>query len=154
MNVVDLKAEKSVRRAIRKAFTLLEVILALAILAGSVAITGELLRGGILDSQSTRDLTRGEMVAESVMSQVVTGALAPSGVSDAAYEDDTRWLYTIAVESGQQQGLLVVSVTVRRDAEAGIKVTPFRIVRWMVDPEYDASVTAAQTALLTVESSQ
>jgi general secretion pathway protein I len=136
------------RRIIRNAFTLLEVILALAILAGSVAVMGELMRNGMLDAQKARDLTRGELVCESVMSQVVTGALSPSGVTDVPFDDDTRWLYSIVVESppSQLQGLLSVTVSVRRDAQAGQIATPFKMTRWMVDPEYAASMTAAQAA--------
>jgi len=129
----------------RTAFTLLEVILALAILAGSVVLTGELMRNGMLNAQAARDLTRGELVCESVMSQVVTGALSPSAVSDVQFDDDPRWLYSIVVDSGQLQGLLIVTVTVHRDAAAGQLVTPCKMVRWMIDPEYAATMSAVTT---------
>jgi prepilin-type N-terminal cleavage/methylation domain-containing protein len=129
----------------RTAFTLLEVILALAILAGSVVLTGELMRNGMLNAQAARDLTRGELVCESVMSQVVTGALSPSSVSDVPFDDDNRWLYSIAVDSGQLQGLMIVTVTVHRDAAAGQLVTPCKMVRWMIDPEYAATMSAVTT---------
>jgi general secretion pathway protein I len=130
----------------RRAFTLLEVILALAILAGSVAITGELMRNGMMNAQAARDLTRGELVCESVMSQVVTGALAPSSVSDVPFDDDNRWLYSINVDSGQLQGLLVLTVSVHRDAAPGQLITPCKMVRWMIDPEYAASMSAVTSA--------
>jgi len=130
----------------RNAFTLLEVILALAILAGSVAITGELMRNGMQNAQAARDLTRGELVCESVMSEVVSGFLSPTAVTDVPFEDDNRWLYSIAVDSGAQQGLLVVTVTVRRDAVAGQITTPSKMVRWMIDPDYAASMSSVQSA--------
>lgn len=133
---------KTAGSKIRSAFTLLEVILALAILAGSVAVTGELMRNGMMNAQAARDLTRGELVCESVMSQVVTGALAPSSASDVPFDDDNRWLYSINVESGQLQGLLIVTVSVHRDAAAGQLVTPCKMVRWMIDPEYAATMSS------------
>src|SRR6185295_9782686 len=105
-------------RAPKSAFTLLEVILALAILAGAVAALGELIRTGMLNAQAARDLTRAELVAETVVSEVMAGALATSA-SNTQWEEDPRWLYSISTESASQTGLLALTVTVVRDASPG-----------------------------------
>jgi hypothetical protein len=59
-----------------------------------------------------------------------------------AFDDDPRWLYSIAMDSGQLQGLMVVTVTVHREAAPGQIVTPCKMVRWMIDPDYAAQMTA------------
>src|SRR5262249_48605282 len=58
------------------AFTLLEVILALAILAGAVAAIGELVRVGLHNADVARQLTRAEMLCESISDQIAGGAIA------------------------------------------------------------------------------
>ncbi len=104
-----------VRTPNQSGFTLLEVILALAIMAGAVAVIGELTRTGLMNSQRARDLTRDELICESVMTQIVTGAIAASSATNVPFDDDPRWLYSIDVQSSSQQGLLTVTVTVVRD---------------------------------------
>ncbi len=135
----------------RSAFTLLEVILALAIMAGAVAILGELTRTGLINSQRARELTRGELVCESVMTQIATGALSASSTSDVAFDDDPRWLYSIDVQSASQPGLIAVTVTAVRDAPPEQQPVKFQLVRWMIDPgieqaaESSASATSSAT---------
>jgi type II secretion system protein I len=120
-------------RRSRNAFTLLEVILALAILAGAVAALGELIRTGMLNAQAARDLTRAELVAETVVSEVMAGALAPSA-SNTPWDEDSRWLYSVSTESASQAGLLALTVTVVRDAPPAQHPVSYTIKRWMVDP--------------------
>ncbi len=127
-------------------FTLLEVILALAIMAGATAIIGELTRNGLMSSQRARDLTRAELVCESVMTQIATGALAASSTSNVPYDDDTRWLYSIDVQAAAQAGLLEVTVTAVRDAPAEQHPVPFQLKRWMVDPGIEQAAEDAQNA--------
>ncbi|HEY2882103.1 MAG TPA: prepilin-type N-terminal cleavage/methylation domain-containing protein [Pirellulales bacterium] len=118
----------------RGGFTLLEVILALAILAGAIAIIGELVHVGLRSAQQARDLTRAEMVAESVVSEVVSGWIGTGGTQNTPYDDDPRWLYSISTESGSQQGLLVLTVTVVRDLPEQQHPVSFTLKRWMIDP--------------------
>jgi general secretion pathway protein I len=113
-------------------FTLLEVILALAILAGSVAAIGELVRSGLANAQTARDLTRAEMLCEGIEEQVVAGAISPNGASGTC-DDDPRWLYSISSESGQT-GLLTVQITVSKDVPENQHAVQFTLWRWMIDP--------------------
>ncbi len=55
-------------------FSLLEVVLALAILAGALAALGEVMRLGDENASAAADETRAEMLAESVMSEILVGA--------------------------------------------------------------------------------
>jgi len=124
----------SALRTPHSGFTLLEVILALAILAGAVAAIGELVRIGLHNADVARQLTRAEMLCESISDQVAAGAIAATSTSGVQCDDDPRFLYSIAVDQANQSSLLTVQVTVVRDLPAEQHPVPFKITRWMVDP--------------------
>ena len=67
----------------RSAFTLFEVILALAILVGTMAVLGELVRGGLISAQRARDLSRATLICEGKVAQIVAGIQAPDPVASA-----------------------------------------------------------------------
>ena len=119
--------------SLRSAFSLLEVILALSILAGAVAVLGELLRAGMRNAQTARDLTRAQMLCEGIEEQVVAGAIAPSSVSSVPCDDDPRWLYSIDCNS-DQSGLLMLDITVTKDLPEAQHPVQFTLWRWMIDP--------------------
>ena len=139
----------------RKAFTLLEVILALAILAGSTAVLGELIRSGLRNADEARDLTRGQMICESVVSQVLAGAISASSTSSVQFEDDPRWLYSITVDSTQMNGLILVQVSAVRDVPAQQHPVQYTLIRWMIDPSVapETTVASAQVTQGTGQSS-
>ncbi len=125
--------------------TLLEVILALAILAGSVAVLGELVRSGLLSAADARDYTRAELHAESVMSQVVAGAVPTGSMSNVPIEGDPNYVYSMLTEEVDQAGLLSISVTVTRSQTTQRKPVEFTLKRWMVDPQMEMELaTQAQ----------
>ena len=64
------------RRARRRGgFSLLEVILALAILVAALAVLGELVRSGVRNAQMARDLSRAQVLCESKLGEVFAGAI-------------------------------------------------------------------------------
>jgi prepilin-type N-terminal cleavage/methylation domain-containing protein len=119
---------------VRPAFTLLEVILALSILAGSVAVLGELFRFGLRNADAARQLTRAEMLCESIADQVDIGALPATGVSNTPCDDDPRFLYSINVNQANQTGLLTIEVLVQRDLPEAQHPQKFSLTRWIIDP--------------------
>ncbi len=58
-------------------FSLLEVVLALAILVGAIAVTGELVRLGTLSAASARDLTQAQLICESKLAEITSGITPP-----------------------------------------------------------------------------
>ena len=125
-------------------FTLLEVILALAILAGSIALIGEVMRLGMRNSQIARNQATAQFLCESKLSEVLAQAVELQAVSGATFENDPDWTYSVELES-VEEGLLAVYVTVAPiDAEPGSR-DEFTLVRWMRDPEaFYADEQAAQ----------
>ncbi len=75
------------------AFSLLEVVLALAILAGALAALGEVMRLGDENATAAAAEAQAEMLAESVMSEILVGARALESVNGAVLplDDDPQW---------------------------------------------------------------
>jgi type II secretion system protein I len=129
-------------RSARRGFSLLEVILALALLAGAVAVLGEVNRLALRNATAARDLARAQMLCESKMAEIVSGITSPSPVSksqfdadtEAAAEDDSRWVYSIDTQTTDEEGLIAVRVTVTKDLPEGQHPVEFSLVRWMEDP--------------------
>jgi len=134
----------------RPAFSLLEVILALAILAGAVVVLGELARQGLESTRIARDLTYAQLLCESKLAELVSGAEIPEPVQDmpvALLEvpSTSTWLYSIDVVDTGEEGLVSVWVTVTQDPSTERNPVRCTLVRWMLDPYADFSLPTTDT---------
>jgi general secretion pathway protein I len=120
----------------RSAFTLFEVLLALAILVGAIATLGELLRGGLISAERARDLSRATLICEGKMAQIVAGVQLPETVSRIPVEDDLtgEWIYSVEVTDTASPYLLSVRVTVQRDVPDEKNPVTSTLVRWVKSP--------------------
>jgi prepilin-type N-terminal cleavage/methylation domain-containing protein len=140
-----------------RGFTLLEVMLALAILAGALAVLGELGRSGMRSAKSARDSTRAQLLAESIMNDIIAGIISPAepvqdspvpdpvqGTATGIVSDDdiARWVYSIDPETIDQDGLLEVAVTVKQDLPDAQRPASFTLVRWVPDPGVGSTDTS------------
>jgi general secretion pathway protein I len=140
-------------RRCRRAFSLLEVILALAILAGAVVVLGELTRQGMECTRLARDSTYAQLLCESKLSEIIAGVAiaqdvqgAPIDLVQAAPLDaDTPpgqapWIYSVRTSGPtNQNGLIAVEVTVSQDMPEANRPARCTLVRWMIDPNIDWS---------------
>ncbi len=125
-------------------FTLLEVILALTILAGAMAALGEVSRLALRNAAAARDLARAQLLAESKMAEILSGVSSPDAVENTPFptadyaldEGGAAWVYSINSAETDEDGLLSVTVTVTRDMPAGQHPVKFTLVRWLQDPNY------------------
>jgi len=130
------------RKSGRAAFSLLEVILALAILTMAVAVLGELARLGMENARVARDKTQAELLCESKLAEIAAGITVPEPVQGVPFEGVTdpsepAWLYSIALETIDQQGLIAVRVTVAQDLPPQKRPVAFSLVRWIQDPNVE-----------------
>lgn len=121
----------------RGAFTLLEVILALAILAGALASLGEVVRLSGENASAARDLTTAQLLAASKMAEITSGAmeLAAAERKSLETETDLPWLYSVDWEPTFEEDLIAVQVTVVQDLPDERHPVKFTLVRWMPDPD-------------------
>lgn len=118
----------------RRGISLLEVILAIAILGGSLAVLGELIRIGTLGAASARDLSTAQILCETKLAEISAGIVTPDPVDSAQADETGEWLYSVASEQIDQQGLLAVTVTVQQNPDIFARPVSFALVRWIVDP--------------------
>ena len=129
-------------------FSLLEIILALAILAGSLAALGEVMRLADQNAALSRDETQAQILAASVMDELVAGArvLEPLNQVPLDYEADPPWLCSIAIEPTAYVELVAVRVLIEQQAEARLQPPRFELVRWLPNPDYVPAQTSSSSS--------
>jgi type II secretion system protein I len=136
-------------RSRRRGLSLLEVMLALAILGVSLAAIGELMRIGSRNAEMARDLTTAQILCETKMAEIVSGLLPATATTPAPIldvESGNDWLYAVETEQVGQEGLLAVRVIVQQNPDLVSRPVSFYLVRWMIDPQ--AQVAGSATSSL------
>jgi type II secretion system protein I len=131
----------------REGFTLLEIILSLAILAGSLAALGEVMRLADQNASTTRDESQAQILASSVMDELIAGVIPLAAVnhSPAAIDSDPPWVFSIALEQTGYQELIGIRVLVEQQADPRLQPARFELVRWLPNPDYVPPSTASQS---------
>ncbi len=140
-DVLSCRGERAARHR-RGGMSLLEVILAMVILAGAVVVLGEVARLSMANASAARDLARAQMLCESKMTEITSGVTAPTAMpstpfdsdTEPAVEDDPHWLFAIDSQQTDEEGLIAVRVTVTKDLPVEQHPVSFSLVRWMQDP--------------------
>lgn len=123
------------KRPNRRGLSLIEVLLAIALLGSSMAIIYQLIGIGYRSAMETQLYTDAAVLVDSKMAEVAAGVLPLENSSQMQIEEAPDWLYTVDVGESEQAGLLVVTVTVERaDGANPVQVS---VVRFMPDPDYD-----------------
>ncbi len=132
-------------------FSLLEVILALAILTGAIAVLGEIGRLGIENARICRKTTRAQLMCESKMAEITSGITPATMVTEADFEyegemgsltsddDEIGWLYSIAIEPTEVEGLAAVRLRVWEKVAEEKHPVEVSLVRWIPDPALESS---------------
>ena len=135
----------------QRGLTLLEIILALGVLAGALAIIANLSRMSTNSAVSARDTTEAQFLCESIMARLMSGVIEFESVFDEpVYDpvhdfDDTgssysyntgepKWYYSIEFNTLDDYGLLEVIVEVTQNLPSSSREpVSCRLVRWMLD---------------------
>jgi type II secretion system protein I len=131
-------------------FTLLEIILALAILAGALAALGEVMRLADMNASFARDEMEAQILASSVMDELLSGARPLQAASRQGFdfETDPPWVFTVVIEPTVHASILRVGVRVElRDAEPNKEPAHYELYRWMLHPDYVAQLQAEEAEL-------
>jgi len=123
----------------RRGFSLLEVILALGILVGAMAVLGELARHGLDSARLARDTALAQLLCESKLSEITAGLILPEPVTGVPFgttsaPGEIDWLYSIELADTADQGLIGVRVSVIQDLPPEKHPVEFSVVRWILDP--------------------
>lgn len=127
------------RAVARRGLSLLEVILALALLGIASAIMAQAMQMATSNAIAAQRQAQAELAAESVMSQVVAGVIpmqptttwTPVGVSAST----SSWSYMLQSVPCEVQNMVAIEVSVRDDSDADTtRPADLTVVRWIVDP--------------------
>jgi hypothetical protein len=137
----------------------LEVVLALAILVGAIAVIGELIRLGTTAAASARGLTHAQLICESLMAEITAGILPTEAVQNVPVPTDPEWAYGVELMPVETPGMLAVRVTV---VEVGVtgRAAEFSLVRWIRDPgielptESESSTTSSTSSATSTTAGQ
>lgn len=131
-----------------RGFSLLEIILSLAILAGSFAALGEVIRNADRHASLSREETQGQIIASSVMDELLSGYRALTAVGPVVYDEnmDPPWQYSIEIQNTVYQELLAVRVVVEQQIAAEMQPARFEIVRWIGNPDYMSTQMGSETS--------
>lgn len=132
-------------------FTLLEIILALAILAGSLAALGEVMRLADQTASLTEGESQAQIYAASIMDELLSGARQVETVSQATLNEDTDvpWVYSIETDKTNLDQLISVRVSVEQKLDARLQPARFDLTRFMPNPDYtppDASQSGTSSS--------
>ena len=133
----------------QSAFTLLEVILALAILAGAVAVLGEMMDlAGVSSSRASTE-TRAQLLAATALGELRSGARELTDVLDEPLdvEDSVRWLLTVEVlpVDGTLEDLYTVKIKVAQDLEPQMKPTSYQLTALLHTSESESTDSSSDS---------
>ncbi len=118
----------------RCGLSLLEVILALAILGISMAAISQLFFLGARSATQATLRNEANILADTKMAELSAGILEPQSVGQAAIADAPGWSYSVQIDDGDQPDLLVATVTVRTTDPGQVPVA-MSITRFIPDPD-------------------
>ena len=125
------------RRPSRRGLSLLEVILALTILALALTVLGDLVSLGTRSAASARDLTRAQLLCESKLAELTSGVVAIAPLQQVELEMDPDWLYTVDVQPVASSGLVALTITVEQHVESRRHAAMYSLTRWIPDPDIE-----------------
>ncbi len=127
----------------RNGFSLLEILLALAILGGSLAALSQIVNTGAMAAREARDLSIARILCQTKLAEVLldaTAGISPQSVPPSpleSFDSDslTPFSYQIEVNPAPLDGLLAIRVTVDAlDPDGGPPVAQHSLTRWLIDP--------------------
>lgn len=132
------------RRVRRPGITLLEVVLALAIAAIAMALLAQLVQLGNAAAIVARDSSKAQIIAESLMAEVVSGVRMPVAES-GTWELDPLWNYTISVGTGPSESIYAIQVLVEQNIES--RPVSFGLTQWLaIPPEPEEETESTEDA--------
>ena len=146
-----------VDRQARSGFSLFEIMLALSILGGSLAVLSQIAEIGTSAAREARELATCRMLCQSKLSEVLLDAssgIAPQSIFDApmeSFESSTiaSHTQTVEVQQGAIDGLLSVRITIKSlDQGTGNAIATVSLTRWVVDPTFGLEQAEAEELAL------
>jgi hypothetical protein len=136
-------------RRCRKGISLLEVVLSLAILAMSAGILAQISWTATDNGLIAHRLATAQILAESKMAEIVTGAIPLQGAVGWTPITDIvpsgTWYYQLQTVTAVRPDMVGVRLSITDEAGMTENREMFFIVRWMIDPSLGLDTLPAST---------
>jgi len=129
----------------RSGFTLLEVMVSLAIFVSAFAALSQLYSLGTRAAVDSALQTQAAVRAEVKMAEVVSGVESFEAASGMPFEDDANWSWTLEINPGPHSDVYELVVTTMFQSGNNPPTMTYRLVRFHHDPQLvlDAAAEAA-----------
>ena len=119
----------------RSAFTLLEVVIAVAVLLGSITALFQLMNHGHRASIQAQFRTQAVMLVDTKLNEAVAGVINLQSTTEEESEDYPGWLWSMTVEDAGVDGLLQLTVTAKREGNSVVSAHEYSATRLVRDPQ-------------------
>lgn len=126
-------SRQRVSRRARHGLSILETMLAIAILGGTLAALGELVRIGTRAAERCQEITLGQMLCENLINECVIG-MRPLAAGSGAFPDYPEWQYSVNVQPVSSQGGLVAVIATVAHPDGSPNPFSYQLIRWTIDP--------------------
>lgn len=123
---------KRTQESRNRGLSLLEVILALAILGVSMAAISQLFFLGSRSATQATLRNEANILADTKMAELTAGIIEPQTSGQTAIPESPGWVYSVQVEDAEQPGLLVATMTVQTAGQGQVPVS-LSITRFIAD---------------------
>lgn len=123
--------------ASRPGLSLLEVLLSIAILGGSMVVIGNMFFLGARSAMRARLRSDANILCDAKMAELAAGFLPLSSSGSQPIAENPEWVYSVDVQSSAQRGLLVATVTVEQSDTSNPVPVSLSVVRFLPDPDYE-----------------
>jgi general secretion pathway protein I len=138
------------RRSRRSGLSLLEVVLALSILAMSAGILASITMTAVNNGMMGHRLATAQILAESKMAEVLTGAIPIQGAVGWTQITDPvpggTWYYRLETTVTGNQDMVGVRLAITDEIGMSDDAELFYIARWMIDPALGLDTPPAPTS--------
>ena len=124
----------------RAGFSLLEMILALALLGTSLGILAQVAMTGTDAALEAEQLSQARMIAQSRLAETLANGVTPTSIPPSPAEtmdsnSTVNWQYQVDVVPAPMDGMLAIRISVQAlDDDGGTPTAQYSITRWMIDP--------------------
>jgi hypothetical protein len=112
----------------------LEVLLATAILAGSLVVLSELAAIGRIHASVAAEGAAALRICRNKLSAILAGLEPVAPVRQQPVDEEPGWLYSVEIEPVRRPGLVAIRVTVQQEENDNARPLEFSLVRWIRDP--------------------
>lgn len=132
----------------RRAFSLLEVLLAMGIFLTAFVALSQLSSNGMNAAVEARLTTNAILRCESKLAELVAAVEPLEDVADQPFQDDESWTWTLQTAAGPHADLKNITVIVRYDGGNQLASTAYSISRLIRDPVVYEMAAAEEDAAM------